>query len=118
MKADVENDCHLFYPLVYAGVTEEDILTFWKNYKFNLGIDGYLGNCDLCFLKGRGKLLQILRDEPERARWWMEAEKKRGTRRKGFREDGLYADLLAEAQSDMFPQHGYEDDSIDCFCGD
>lgn len=118
LKADVENDCRIAYPLVWAGVGEREILSFWREYDFDLGIDGYLGNCDLCFLKGRGKLLKILRAEPWRAQWWMEAEKKRGTRRKGFREDGFYSDLLAEAQSDMFPETKYEDDSIDCFCGD
>lgn len=61
-------------PLHAAGVTNGDVLTFWKAQSFDLNLKSYEGNCDLCFLKGQGKITRIMRDNPDLAHWWIEAE--------------------------------------------
>jgi hypothetical protein len=42
---------------------------------FDLGLRDHEGNCDLCFLKSRTKLLAIEREEPGRALWWAAQER-------------------------------------------
>lgn len=77
-------------PLHTAGVTEANVLDFWKRQPFDLKLQGHEGNCDLCFLKGRGKLTRIMADRPDLADWWIEAEAEaRGSMPSGarFRSD-------------------------------
>lgn len=61
-------------PLAKAGVTARDIAAFWKEQPFDLDLMPHEGNCDLCFLKGRGKRAEIIRTRPDLADWWAEAE--------------------------------------------
>ena len=67
-------------PLADAGVAERDVLEWWKRQPFDLGIPSYAGNCVLCFLKGRAKLLRLIREDPSRADWWIEQERRVSTR--------------------------------------
>lgn len=67
-------------PLVDAGITKRDVVSWWKAQDFDLALASVtgktpLGNCDLCFLKGAANLAGIARDFPERAEWWVGAEK-------------------------------------------
>lgn len=41
---------------------------------FDLGLRDDEGNCDLCFLKARAKLERIIREQPDRADWWIDEE--------------------------------------------
>lgn len=57
-----------FYPLIDANITRPMILDWWKEQPFRLKLpiggkkrETILGNCQLCFLKGRGKLFQEIR---------------------------------------------------------
>ena len=52
-KAAVE-ECGTNWPLVMDRVTKEIVYAFWNQQSFNLGIPSWMGNCDLCFLKGKG----------------------------------------------------------------
>ena len=36
------------------------------------------GNCDLCFLKSESQLASMVRDHPELAQWWIDAEQRIG----------------------------------------
>lgn len=72
------------FPLDDSGVVAADVLAFWKSQSFDLGIKSYQGNCDLCFMKNRESIDRLLREEPERAAWWIEKEKQSGQR---FRRD-------------------------------
>ena len=66
---------HNACPLAVAGVEEIDVLDFWRAQPFNLRLKGrWEGNCDGCFLKARGAISRMLRDHPERMRWWSEME--------------------------------------------
>jgi 3'-phosphoadenosine 5'-phosphosulfate sulfotransferase (PAPS reductase)/FAD synthetase len=109
----------LIIPLVDAGISKADVLTFWKSQPFDLGLsvnNGItdLGNCDLCFLKGMPQLVSIIQHDPKRAVWWVEQEKKIGAT---FNKDRpSYSEMMkfATEQTDMFSG----DESIPCFCGD
>lgn len=107
-----------YCPLAVAGVTQKDVIDFWKNNSFDLKltvIDGKtpLGNCDLCFLKDLKQKLSIVKRYPEKVIWWSNKEDQIGAT---FRRDHpQYKDMvrLATEQIDMFA-----DESIPCFCGD
>ena len=65
-------------PLYKAGITKVDVLNFWKSQKFDLFINKYAGNCDLCFLKGSAKKIELLRAKPEIAKFWIDLEEEIG----------------------------------------
>jgi len=110
----------LHAPLAIAGITQTDVQAFWKAHTFDLGIEFRdkvtpLGNCDLCFMKGTHQLISIVQQEPERAVWWAEQEKKIGGR---FSKDKPnYTQMMnySKSQTDMFDKN---EEAIACFCGD
>lgn len=62
-------------PLAEAGIEEIDVLRFWRAQPFDLALKGrWEGNCDGCFLKGRGAISRMARDYPERMQWWADQE--------------------------------------------
>ncbi len=100
-------------PLADAGVTLEEVTAFWEAQAFDLDLQPHEGNCDLCFLKSYDKVVNIVRDRPDLARWWAEQEARIGGT---FRADRpSYAAMLA--QPDLFKDT--TDESLtDCFCTD
>lgn len=62
-------------PLSKAKVSKANVMEFWSQQPFDLGLMPYEGNCDLCFLKSRAKLQTIMRERPELATWWIEQER-------------------------------------------
>ncbi len=100
-------------PLADAGVTESDVLAFWKAQPFDLQLKPDEGNCDLCFLKGYSKIVNIVRDRPDLAEWWAQQEERIGGT---FRNDRpSYRAMLN--QPDLF-KDTVTDDLIECFCHD
>lgn len=81
-------------PLSPAGVTRGDVMDFWQDMRGGMDLEAWLalpppsrpgwdlalrpheGNCDLCFLKGQGKLLAIMQQNPELVAWWIEQEQR------------------------------------------
>ena len=117
-------------PLADAGVAERDVLAWWKRQPFDLGIPSYAGNCTLCFLKGRAKLLRLIREDPSRADWWIEQERRVSNRTnaqgracesmKRFRLGETYEELRAVAfnQADLFDDAVADTETFDCHCTD
>ena len=123
-------------PLADAGVRETDVIEWWKRHPFDLGIPSYAGNCTLCYLKGRAKLIRLIRENPSLADWWIEQEAKVANRTgpdgracesmKRFRLGETYAELKAAALADrdLFDEaaaasdEGGQSDSLDCHCTD
>lgn len=112
-------------PLAQAGITQEDVMAFWARAPFDLQLQSHEGNCDLCFLKGQGKLERILRERPDLAEWWVRMETiiqggVNGTDR--FRKDRpSYAGLLARSQRASLPMMGAEEEDlldVSCNCTD
>lgn len=107
-------------PLFELGVTKAQVRTFWDAQPFDLRIPDGWGNCDLCFQKGRayaGKLVKLIREEPRRADWWIEMEKKTGAR---FIDAISYAQLkyIAVNQTTLdFGELESVEDILDCYCG-
>lgn len=108
-------------PLAEAGVTEGDVLVWWSRQPFDLRLRPHEGNCDLCFLKARGKIEAIMRARPELAQWWIEREAAGAGRGDPsyFRADRPgYADMLAHVQaSPELPFFDLMDDSLSCQTG-
>jgi len=97
------------FPLFDKGIIKSDVDLYWTQKKYNLEIPSILGNCDLCFLKGKDNIIKILQLYPELADKWIKDEeirqlrsKNRKTNRKNttYFDDGTrYKDLLIAAQS-------------------
>lgn len=104
-----------YYPLDKARVTKADVMAFWANQPFDLGLRSYEGNCDLCFLKGRGTLKAIIRENPGAADWWIEQERVSKGR---FVTEYSYADLLREVQQQPHLFDDPIDVEHDVECGD
>jgi 3'-phosphoadenosine 5'-phosphosulfate sulfotransferase (PAPS reductase)/FAD synthetase len=114
-------------PLYVAGVTAQDVGSFWSQQPFDLklpNVNGKTmhGNCDLCFLKGGNQVLSLIQEKPERAIWWAKMEttvQSSGmTRGDGdrFRSDRpSYAEMMSFAKNQTQLFH---DESIPCYCGD
>ena len=72
-------------PLADAGVVEADVLAFWRNMPFDLGLQHdselgtYEGNCDLCMLKSEAKKVRLAIERPEAMEWWAKIEKVSGS---------------------------------------
>lgn len=115
-------------PLFVAGVTKATINDFWSQQSFNLDLkiffgESLLGNCDLCFLKSMDKKMNIVKQTPEKTIWWAKMEKMvsemtpehQGTGNLFRRDQPSYAEMsdFVKNQQSLF-----NDESIDCFCGE
>jgi len=54
-------------------------MRFWQSQPFDLKLPNNAGktmhgNCDLCFLKGASQVFSLIRENPDRALWWIEQE--------------------------------------------
>ena len=114
-KPALYQECEVAYPMVEAGVTRADVAEFWQRQPFDLGIPSERGNCDLCYLKGRGNLLETIRAEPWRADWWIEVERRRG---RTFRIGESFADLKAAALAGEPGDGDGGQGDLPCFCSD
>lgn len=116
-RASIKTDVYTNkMPLADKGITENDVLNFWTDSDFDLQLKHSEGNCDLCFLKGRTKLIGLMRRSPETAQWWIEQEKKAGaTFLKTISYEGLF--MIAQSQIEipiLFDSH----DKCDITCTD
>lgn len=116
-------DEDLAFPLHEAGLTNADVMGFWSAHPFDLGLQFHEGNCDLCFLKGSGKIQRIMRDRPELADWWikMETRIERTAGDKGlFRRDrpSYAAQLEHSKRASLFNVDEEDELSVACHCTD
>jgi hypothetical protein len=104
-------------PLAKAKVIERNVLDFWHMQPFDLGLEPGEGNCDLCFLKGRGLRKELIRRRPRSADWWSEQERSVN----GFfdRRDS-YAGLQSEVHKspDLFDLGAEHDVECGLLCHD
>lgn len=116
------------HPLSKIAVTSPDVLRFWlgptgrmdageRPQGFDLGLQPHEGNCDLCFMKGRGLRKRLIRDVPGVADWWNRQEVERG---QFFDRRDYVRDLVAEVRQapDLFDANDLDaDDEHDAECG-
>jgi len=67
---------NVFYPLMDKNIINRDRNIFWESQEIKIKIPAFKGNCDLCFQKSNRKLLTIIKEEPDKAKWWDEMIKK------------------------------------------
>jgi len=72
MWKDVED----YFPLFEKQIDKNIINDYWKNKSYNLEIPSILGNCTLCFMKGKNAIINILSLYPELADEWIADEEK------------------------------------------
>jgi 3'-phosphoadenosine 5'-phosphosulfate sulfotransferase (PAPS reductase)/FAD synthetase len=127
LKALARNDSNkepfkALMPMARAKHTKRDVMDFWAQQPFDLGLRDYEGNCDLCFLKGRGKRLRLIRDNPGMADWWKTQEEQAlgKTAAAGrFVTEYTYADLEREVLTQPLMPGLLDDDAeeYDVECG-
>jgi 3'-phosphoadenosine 5'-phosphosulfate sulfotransferase (PAPS reductase)/FAD synthetase len=109
-----DHDTVKCYPLVEWKTTRNDVLEFWKQQPFDLGIEEPFGNCDLCFLKSTKRRIAVLKQKPEVAKWWSDIEVEMGNK---FDMDYSVKQLLKIATgktiADLSSARDYD---IDCNC--
>jgi len=98
-------------PLVKWKVTKQDVLDWWQEQDFDLMVNEPYGNCDGCFLKGKGLLSIIAKERPELLDWWIEKEETTGNT---FKKEISYKKLKEKAESQFGMFDG--DPSFECFC--
>jgi 3'-phosphoadenosine 5'-phosphosulfate sulfotransferase (PAPS reductase)/FAD synthetase len=105
-----DSDIDVELPLVSWKITKADVLNWWKGQEFDLLVNEPYGNCDCCFLKGKGKLATIAKEKPELFDWWISKESKG----RQWKKEITYQQIKDKAQSQL----GLWDDdpSFECFC--
>jgi 3'-phosphoadenosine 5'-phosphosulfate sulfotransferase (PAPS reductase)/FAD synthetase len=105
-----DSDIDVELPLVTWKITKADVLNWWKGQEFDLLVNEPYGNCDCCFLKGKGKLATIAKEKPELFDWWISKESKG----RQWKKEITYQQIKDKAQSQL----GLWDDdpSFECFC--
>jgi len=98
-------------PLVKWKVTKTDVINYWNMQDFKLNINEPYGNCDCCFLKGKGKLAIIAKEKPELFNWWINAEINKGYT---FKKEISYKQLLDKSANQLGLWDN--DPSFECFC--
>jgi 3'-phosphoadenosine 5'-phosphosulfate sulfotransferase (PAPS reductase)/FAD synthetase len=101
-------------PLDKAMVTKADVMAFWRAQEFDLGLQPWEGNCDLCFLKGRAIRRRIIRDNPDAAQWWHQRELNAGGT---FDKGASIADLVEQVRASPTLFDEPEGDEFDAECG-
>jgi hypothetical protein len=102
-------------PCVNWKTTKEDIMYFWSKNSFDLKLKSEIyGNCDLCFLKGKGKLSIIANEKPELFDFWINHEEKLDNKGGAFKKEITYRQLKERSQSQKGLFDG--DPSFECFC--
>ena len=62
------------FPLYDDKIDKQMINAYWEQKPYNLEIPSILGNCTLCFMKGKNAIISILSSYPELAEPWIKDE--------------------------------------------
>ena len=111
-KTNYRDGFYPYYPIYEANKTLVDVNNFWNRQPFKLNLPvvrgkTLKGNCDLCFLKSESQLAMIMKENPERAVWWLNTEKRFGKQFNRDRNLASLSDFVANQQDWVFDQQGY-----------
>lgn len=102
------------FPLYEDKIDKAQINNYWNTKPYNLEIPSILGNCTLCFMKGKNAIMAILREHPELAKPWIEDEKRSGHT---YFKDISIDQLLTISQNNLFSNHLADiQPAFDCAC--
>ena len=68
----------------------------------------------MCFLKSHNKIFSLIKENPKKAEWWADLEKKANNTFRRDRPNYLKYIDITERQQDLF----IDDEDMDCFCHD
>jgi 3'-phosphoadenosine 5'-phosphosulfate sulfotransferase (PAPS reductase)/FAD synthetase len=106
-----QNGWDVELPLVKWKTIKKDVLDFWGMQDFDLQVNEPYGNCDCCFLKGKGKLAIIAKEKPELFDWWIKHEE---LSKATFKKEVSYRGILDKSKNQLGLWDG--DPSFECFC--
>ena len=119
LNGAIFDHCRIDFPLALNGITKAMVMDFWERECFDLQLEPDQSNCNLCFLKGKAKLIKLIQSDQAMADWWIEEERKASAR---FKKEYRYEDLLDIAlcpDLDAVLDTGDDEaEGISCFCGD
>lgn len=99
---------------------------YWSKKNYTLEIPHILGNCTLCFMKGKNAIMAILREYPELAEPWIADEENAAKHKNNKTKSGGRAyfpgttikQLRDAAQNNLFKDYNLNDISpaFNCAC--
>jgi hypothetical protein len=102
------------FPLYDDKIDKAQINNYWINKPYTLEIPSILGNCTLCFMKGKNAIMAILREHPELAELWIKDEQQTGHT---YFKDVSIKQLLTISQNNLFSNHLSDiKPAFDCAC--
>lgn len=105
------------FPLYEKEIDKKIINEYWSKKNYTLEIPSILGNCTLCFMKGKNAIISILSSYPELADVWIQDEK---LNNKGFTylKDISMEQMKQIAQNNLFKDYDLNDikPAFDCAC--
>jgi hypothetical protein len=108
------------FPLYEKQIDKQIINDYWSKKSYTLEIPSILGNCTLCFMKGKNAIMNILYSDPELANVWIEDElyfKNNGKNYQYFQDISMQQ-MKNLAQNNLFSQTDLNNISpaFDCAC--
>lgn len=108
------------FPLFDNKIDKNQINEYWKNKPYTLEIPSILGNCTLCFMKGKNAIINILSVYPELADEWIADEENSKSLGKGYTylNDITIKQLKSIAQNNLFKGQDLTQitPAFDCAC--
>lgn len=108
------------FPLYEKQIDKAIINDYWSKKSYNLEIPSILGNCTLCFMKGKNAIINILAAYPELADEWIYDEKRNKEIGKGYTyfNDVTMEQLRNIAQNNLFKETDLSliTPAFDCAC--
>lgn len=103
------------FPLYEDKIDKQIINHYWSQKPYNLEIPSILGNCTLCFMKGKNAIISILQSYPELAEPWIADEKRKGYT---YLKDISIEQLKQIADNNLFKEYdlGELSPAFDCAC--
>jgi hypothetical protein len=110
------------FPLYDKGIDKQIVNDYWSKKSYTLEIPSILGNCDLCFMKGKNAIISILSVYPELADKWIEDENEAKKNGKlgahTYFTDITYQNLKDIAQNNLFKEYDLNEikPAFNCAC--
>lgn len=105
------------FPLFDEKIDKQKINEYWSKKEYTLEIPSILGNCTLCFMKGKNAILSILSLYPDLADEWIKDEQ---NNKKGYTYfDNISMQQLKNiSQNNLFSEQNLENlnPAFDCAC--
>jgi len=113
------------FPLYDKGIDKQMVNEYWRTKPYQLEIPSILGNCDLCFMKGKDALMAIMAHDPSLADKWIADEDNSKLRQEGKKKTGhtyfegvTIRQLRDIAKNNLFKDYNLEEitPAFDCAC--